>query len=90
MFSTKKVDLVWKLWEVVLLNQSLLVISDKPSISSEVVYLLQSLIFPIRFRGRCHPYFTIFDSDLDVLEDARALQTDLLIGVTNPIFLKAV
>lgn len=84
----KKADLVWRLWEVVLLNQSILVISDKPSISSEVVYLLQSLIFPIQFKGRYFPYFTIFDNDLDCSDDPKNMHHNLLIGVTNPIFLK--
>lgn len=87
-FSMKKVDLVWKLWEIVLLNKSILIISDKPSISSEVVYLLQSLIFPIQFRGRYFPYFTIFDSELDNFDDPKSLHNNLIIGVTNPIFLK--
>lgn len=81
-------DLVWKLWEIVLLNKSILIISDKTSISSEVVHLLQSLIFPIQFKGRYFPYFTVFDSELESFNDPKGLYNNLIIGVTNPIFLK--
>jgi hypothetical protein len=86
----KKVDLVWKLWEIVLLNKSILIISDKPSISSEVVYLLQSLIFPIEFKGRYFPHYTVFDNEFDKNDDQQSLHNNLIIGVTNPIFLKVV
>jgi hypothetical protein len=88
MFSMKKIDLVWKLWEIVLLNKSILVISDTPSISSEVVFLLQSIIFPIQFKGKFHPYFTIFDNESDAMKSSDSLLNNLVIGVTNPLFLK--
>ena len=89
-FSIKKSDLVWKLWEIMLLNKSILVITDKSSISSKLIFLLQSLIFPIQFKGRYFPYFTIYDKDLDNLGNPESQYNNLVLGVTNPIFLKVV
>lgn len=86
--SITKSDLVWKLWEIVLLNKSILVITDKSSISSQIVFLLQSLIFPIQFKGRYFPYFTIYDKDLDNLGSPESQYNNLILGVTNPIFLR--
>jgi hypothetical protein len=51
-----------------------------------------SLISPLIYRGDYRPFFTIADADFrhfQQLHDHASLNTALIIGVTNPFFLKA-
>ena len=81
--------MIWKLWEIVLLNKSIMIVTDTPSSSSEIVFLLQSLIFPIEFKGRYYPYVTICGNELDDYnKNPKSLTNNLILGVTNPIYEK--
>ena len=57
-----KIDVIYKLWEIVILNKSLLVISDLPLISGDLIKALVGLIFPLQFKGNYYPYLNIFDT----------------------------
>lgn len=81
-----KIDLIFKIWEIVLLNKSLMVLADTPNLCSEMIYGLISIIFPIAYNGNFRPYFTIFDKNFDFLKSS-GLEKNFLIGVTNPLFL---
>ncbi|EGG15703.1 hypothetical protein DFA_10545 [Cavenderia fasciculata] len=54
---------LWMLWEMVLLNHPIIVMSPSPPISSDCVLALISLISPLNYTGDYRPYFTIHDPD---------------------------
>lgn len=78
---------LWKLWELVMLGEPILVASQTPNLCSDAVHALVSLISPIRYQGDYRPYFTIHDSDFKVLTHKK--QAAAILGVTNPYFFKA-
>lgn len=84
----EKIDVLFKLWEIIILNQSLIVISDSPSISSDLIHGIQGCIFPISYRGTSFPYMSIFDKSFEKLKGNTGSHLNNLIGVTNPLFLK--
>lgn len=86
--GVNKIDVIFKMWEIVILNKSLIVISDSPSISSDLIYCLESLIFPISFMGKSWPYLTIFDKSFNNIKNGVSSHLNYLIGITNPLFLK--
>jgi hypothetical protein len=90
-FKFDKLHLLWKLWELVITNQPLLVISDSPSECSETVFGLISLISPLEFNGDYKPYFTIYDPAYKVYQEQyeRKVINNAILGVTNPLFLKS-
>lgn len=57
-------------------------------ISSELVFGLASIAFPIVLQGETHPYFTIFDKKFNELKAHKFIRSGLVIGVTNPLFTK--
>jgi len=89
-FKFDKINLLYKLWELVMTNQPLLVISDAPSDCSETVFGLISLISPLDFNGDYKPYFTIYDPAYRVYQEQyeRKVISNAILGVTNPLFLK--
>ena len=44
-----KIDVIYKLWEIVILNKSLLVVSDLPLVSSDLVKAMIGIIFPLQY-----------------------------------------
>ncbi len=84
-----KIDILYKLWEIILLNKSMLALTDSPDVCSELIFSLTSLIFPIEFCGSYSPYFTIFDPAFNTFKD-NSNNIDLIIGITNPLILNVI
>jgi hypothetical protein len=81
---------MWNLWELIILETPLLVTSDTPSLCSEVILLLTSIIHPLKYVGDVRPYFTIYDNDFKDYREEEDLKytNSAIIGVINPICLK--
>jgi hypothetical protein len=81
---------LWLLWELVLTGEPILLVSPTPSQCSDAVIALVSLISPLRYCGDYRPYFTIHDSDFKNFTQPSSPDTipSLILGVTNPFFLK--
>ena len=75
---------ILNLWELII---TLKVQADSPITSSEVVFLLESLIFPLKYCGDIRPYFTIYDADFRYYKwiGLKNLNSPIIIGVINPI-----
>lgn len=82
----KNINDIFKLWELVLLNKSIMVLADTPDISSELIFGMISLIFPIFYSAHFKPYFTIFDKNIEYIKRTN-ISNNFLLGVTNPLFL---
>eukprot|EP00698_Gefionella_okellyi_P008108 TRINITY_DN1996_c0_g1_i4.p1 TRINITY_DN1996_c0_g1~~TRINITY_DN1996_c0_g1_i4.p1 ORF type:complete len:636 (-),score=120.47 TRINITY_DN1996_c0_g1_i4:1235-3064(-) len=85
---------LWTLWELVLTAQPLVIISPTPDQCSHAVLSLASLIAPLAYEGDLRPYFTVHDADFKDFTapppaDEKTLTRPVMIGVTNPYFLKA-
>lgn len=81
---------LWCLWELALTGQPLLIIASSAQECSHAVLGIMSLISPITYHGDFRPYFTIYDDDFKHfcnLHD-RDMLPPLILGVTNPFFLK--
>lgn len=83
------------LWELVLLNEPILVLSSNPTLSSNAVLALVSLISPLEYKGDFRPYITIHDHDFknlsettSFIDNERNKNTGMIIGGTNPYFYK--
>jgi hypothetical protein len=83
-------NLLWKLWELTLTNQSFMLIADSPNTCSEAIFSILSLISPLEYIGDYRPYFTICDPDFKIIieESQRKMMRNIIIGVTNPLFLR--
>lgn len=66
-----KIDLLFNLWETIILGWSMMVISDTPDLCSEMVYGLISSIFPLVYPCYYKPYFTIFDKNFEFLKQSK-------------------
>jgi len=89
-FKGNKLPYLWKLWELVLTNQPIMVVSDLPSECSETVLGLLSTICPLEYQTEYKPYFTIYDPEYREIQDLydKKIAKCAIIGVTNPLFLK--
>ena len=89
-FKGNKLPYLWKLWELVLTNQPIMVVSDLPSECSETVLGLLSTICPLEYQTDYKPYFTIYDPEYREIQDLydQKIAKCAIIGVTNPLFLK--
>lgn len=77
-------------WELMLLCKPILVLSSNPTISSQSVLALVSLISPLEYQGDFRPFITIHDQDFKLFSDQKHIKEDcILIGGTNPYFLKS-
>uniref|UniRef100_H3CCG5 DENN/MADD domain containing 6B n=1 Tax=Tetraodon nigroviridis TaxID=99883 RepID=H3CCG5_TETNG len=76
------------LWELVLLGEPLVVMAPSPTLSSEVVLALVSSITPLKFCCDFRPYFTIHDSEFREFTSRTQAPPSVLLGVTNPFFIK--
>jgi len=91
-FKGNKLPYLWKLWELVLTNQPIMVVSDLPSECSETVLGLLSTICPLEYQTDYKPYFTIYDPEYREIQDLydKKIAKCAIIGVTNPLFLKVI
>ncbi|CAA0818403.1 Unknown protein [Striga hermonthica] len=82
---------LWKLWEILLIGEPILIIAPTPPQCCEAVAGLVSLIAPLLFSVDFRPYFTIHDPEfaiLNSLQDGSSFPP-MVLGVTNLFFLKA-
>ncbi|KAF5901673.1 protein DENND6B [Clarias magur] len=76
------------LWELMLLGEPLVVMAPSPTVSSETVLALVSCISPLKYCCDFRPYFTIYDSEFKEYSTRRQSPPNVLLGVTNPFFIK--
>uniref|UniRef100_A0A8C6YF66 DENN domain containing 6B n=1 Tax=Naja naja TaxID=35670 RepID=A0A8C6YF66_NAJNA len=76
------------LWELVLLGEPLVVVAPSPAMSSEVVLALASCLAPLKYCCDFRPYFTIHDSEFKEYTTRTQGPPSVLLGVTNPFFIK--
>jgi len=59
---------------------------------SEAVLGVISLISPLEFSGDYRPYFTIYDPDYRLYQEEHEKKKigNVILGVTNPLFLKVI
>jgi len=76
------------LWELILLNEPIVVIASLPSISSETVQALISLIWPLKYASDYRPFFTIHNTEFSEYASKTTSPPSVVMGVTNPFFTK--
>lgn len=76
------------LWELVLLGEPLVVMAPSPTLSSNVVQSLVSLIWPLQYSLDYRPFFTIHDSEFSEYTSRSQPPPKVILGVTNPFFCK--
>uniref|UniRef100_A0A8C6E1P7 DENN domain containing 6B n=1 Tax=Moschus moschiferus TaxID=68415 RepID=A0A8C6E1P7_MOSMO len=76
------------LWELMLLGEPLLVLAPSPAVSSEMVLALTSCLRPLKFCCDYRPYFTIHDSEFKEFTTRTQAPPNVVLGVTNPFFIK--
>ncbi|KAL8488002.1 hypothetical protein ACS0TY_024326 [Phlomoides rotata] len=82
---------LWRLWELLLVGEPILIIAPTPPQCCEAVSGLVSLVAPLHFSVDFRPYFTIHDPEfaqLNSLPEGSSFPP-MIIGVTNLFFLKA-
>uniref|UniRef100_A0A8C5JZF2 DENN domain containing 6B n=1 Tax=Jaculus jaculus TaxID=51337 RepID=A0A8C5JZF2_JACJA len=79
---------VQTLWELMLLGEPLVVLAPSPDMSSELVLALTSCLQPLKFCCDFRPYFTIHDSEFKELTTRTQAPPNVVLGVTNPFFIK--
>ncbi|KAM5332698.1 protein DENND6B isoform 2-T2 [Glossophaga mutica] len=79
---------VQTLWELMLLGEPLVVLAPSPAVSSEMVLALTSCLQPLRFCCDYRPYFTIHDSEFKEFTTRTQAPPSVVLGVTNPFFIK--
>ncbi|KAM7115419.1 protein DENND6B isoform 2-T2 [Molossus nigricans] len=79
---------VQTLWELVLLGEPLVVVAPSPTVSSEMVLALTSCLQPLQFCCDYRPYFTIHDSEFKEFTTRTQAPPNVVLGVTNPFFIK--
>lgn len=67
-----------------------MVMADTPEYCTSLVFGAISLISPLDFTADFRPYFTIYDEDYKCIKEEcdRGATKAILLGVTNPFFLK--
>ncbi|EAX91087.1 hypothetical protein TVAG_175210 [Trichomonas vaginalis G3] len=79
----RSIDIL-KLWEVAILNESLLVYGSTPTIASSCVLALESLIFPELPSDSILPFISVSDTRFQNIKSKENTK-NLIIGVSNPI-----
>jgi len=77
------------LWELVILNEPILVIASVPDVCSEFVSALINLTWPIKYSSDYRPFFTIHNSEFQEYSMKSSPIPSVIIGVTNPFFSKS-
>lgn len=76
------------IWELVLLNEPIVVIATVPNACSETVQSLISTIWPLKYASDYRPFFTIHNSEFPEFSAKNSSPPALVVGVTNPFFTK--
>uniref|UniRef100_A0A1B6CG68 UDENN domain-containing protein n=1 Tax=Clastoptera arizonana TaxID=38151 RepID=A0A1B6CG68_9HEMI len=76
------------LWELVLTAEPIVVMATSPSLSSQMVQSLVSMIIPLMYFADYRPYFTIHDSEFREYTTKTHTPPSIILGVTNPFFAK--
>jgi hypothetical protein len=76
------------LWELILLNESIVVIASLPSVCSELVQALISIIWPLKYASDYRPFFTIHNTEFAEYSSKNCVAPPHVVGVTNPFFTK--
>ncbi|KAJ3266719.1 Protein dennd6a [Chytriomyces hyalinus] len=84
-FSTT-IGLIYPLWELLILGESILVSAETPKSCSQVVWALLELVKPVPFGGDFRPFFTLQDSEFRTLGRSTSVPSATILGVTNPFF----
>ncbi|XP_066285572.1 protein DENND6A-like isoform X2 [Branchiostoma lanceolatum] len=79
---------VQMLWELVLTTEPIIVMAPSPTVCSETVLALTSMISPLNFCSDFRPYFTIHDSEFKEYTTKTQAPPPVVLGVTNPFFAK--
>ncbi|XP_019524179.1 PREDICTED: protein DENND6B isoform X2 [Hipposideros armiger] len=79
---------VQTLWELMLLGEPLVVLAPSPTVSSEMVLALTSCVQPLKFCCDYRPYFTVHDSEFKEFTTRTQAPPNVVLGVTNPFFIK--
>ncbi|XP_051115879.1 uncharacterized protein LOC127241043 [Andrographis paniculata] len=82
---------LWRLWELLLVGEPILIIAPTPPQCCEAVAGLVSLVAPLLFSADFRPYFTIHDPEFAILNSVQEGSPfpPMVLGVTNLFFLKA-
>ncbi|CAG8493065.1 24859_t:CDS:10 [Dentiscutata erythropus] len=80
---------LWLCWELMLFAEPIVLMAPNPKICSESVLELMDIINPIPYCGDYRPYFTIQDLDFKSFVTKNKPPSNIIIGVTNPFFIKA-
>ncbi|XP_059488518.1 protein DENND6A isoform X2 [Neocloeon triangulifer] len=76
------------LWELVLTAEPIIVMAPSPTVCSEMVYSLVSMIVPLLYCADYRPFFTIHDSEFKEYTANTHAPPSVILGVTNPFFAK--
>ncbi|XP_044182481.1 protein DENND6A-like [Acropora millepora] len=76
------------LWELVLTNEPIVVMAPSPTVCSETVQALASLISPLHYCSDFRPFFTIHDTEFKEYTTRTQAPPGVILGVTNPFFAK--
>ncbi|XP_043944503.1 protein DENND6B [Protopterus annectens] len=79
---------VQMLWELMLLGEPMVVMAISPTVASETVLALTSSIAPLKYCCDYRPYFTIHDSEFREYTTRTQAPPNVILGVTNPFFIK--
>ncbi|KAL3309832.1 Protein dennd6a, partial [Cichlidogyrus casuarinus] len=79
-----------RIWELVIIGQSILVVGHCPRQCSHTVQSLVSCISPLFFAGEYRPFFTIQDPDYKEFTSIKTPNSAIILGVTNPFFCKVI
>ncbi|KAG8518006.1 Protein DENND6B [Galemys pyrenaicus] len=79
---------VHTLWELMLIGEPLVVLAPSPAVSSELVLALTSCLQPLKFCCDYRPYFTVHDSEFKEFTTRTQAPPNVVLGVTNPFFIK--
>ncbi|KAF9163707.1 hypothetical protein DFQ26_002228 [Actinomortierella ambigua] len=79
---------LWLCWELMTLAEPIMLIGTSPEVCSEAVTSLVDLINPIPYCGDYRPYFTIQDTDFKSFCNKTSPPSSIVLGVTNPFFVK--
>lgn len=82
---------LWKLWELLVVGEPILIIAPTPPQCCEAVAGLVSLVAPLLYSVDFRPYFTIHDpefANLNCIQEGSPFPP-MVLGVTNLFFLKA-
>lgn len=76
-------------WELLLTAEPIAVMAPSPTLSSQAVQALVSLIWPMRYCSDYRPFFTIHDSEFKEYTTRTQSPPSAVLGVTNPFFAKS-